>query len=199
MRYYMTQNKFEESVLVFTYKDLNTLIRFNGSQSWKLDSKRVSKCKYIICVNNAKHSLSQNANNHGFAFLVGKISGVARALETKLVGRWIIEFNEYAEVEIPGFWEGLRNPVNYKRTEEINIDLENLVFHKVPERDLNFVSEHIAMENRFFDDLKNAKDEGKNEKSNSNFLEGLSIEEAKIGLSKRYDVSTENIEVILKG
>ena len=55
------------------------------------------------------------------------------------------------------------------------------------------------MENRFFDDLKNAKDEGKNEKSNSNFLEGLSIEEAKIGLSKRYDVSTENIEVILKG
>ena len=115
----MNKIKHEESVIVFTYKDTNTLLKFNGSQSWKLDSRRVSKCKYIICVNNAKHPLSQNSNNHGFAFLVGKIKEVSKALETNLDDRWIIEFSEYAEVLIPNFWKGLRNPVNYIDTNKI--------------------------------------------------------------------------------
>ena len=44
--------KNEESVMVFTYKSKNTLLKYNGSQSWKLDPKRVMKCKYVICVNN---------------------------------------------------------------------------------------------------------------------------------------------------
>ena len=47
---HMNKIKHEESVIVFSYKDTNTLLKFNGSQSWKLDSRRISKCKYIICV-----------------------------------------------------------------------------------------------------------------------------------------------------
>ena len=148
----MNKIKHEESVIVFTYKDTNTLLKFNGSQSWKLDSRRVSKCKYIICVNNAKHPLSQNSNNHGFSFLVGKIKDVSKALETNLEDRWIIEFNEYAEVIIPDFWKGLRNPVNYIDTKMININFNDLEFRKVPERDFKFISEHIEMENKFFDE-----------------------------------------------
>ena len=68
----------DESVLVFTYKGLETLIKFNGSQSWKLNRKRVLDCKYLICSNNTSHVLSENLNDHGQAFLVAKISNVSR-------------------------------------------------------------------------------------------------------------------------
>ena len=195
----MNKIKHEESVLVFTYKDTNTLLKFNGSQSWKLDSRRVSKCKYIICVNNAKHPLSQNSNNHGFAFLVGKIKDVSKALETNLEDRWIIEFNEYAEVLIPDFWKGLRNPVNYIDTNKININFNDLEFQKVPERDFRFISEHIEMENKFFDENASISPLDNKNKSDFDYSDGLSIEEAKIGLSKKYKIAPENIEIIMKG
>ena len=195
----MNKVKYEESVLVFTYKDTNTLLKFNGSQSWKLDSKRVSKCKYIICVNNAKHPLSQNSNNHGFAFLVGKINDVSKALKTNLEDRWIIEFNEYAEVLIPDLWIGLRNPVNYIDTNKININFNDLEFKKVPERDFKFISEHIEMENKFFDESASISPLDNKNKSDFDYSDGLSIEEAKIGLSKKYQIAPENIEIIMKG
>lgn len=195
----MNKIKHEESVLVFTYKDTNTLLKFNGSQSWKLDSRRVSKCKYIICVNNAKHTLSQSSNNHGFAFLVGKIKGVSKALETNLEDRWIIEFSEYAEVLIPNFWKGLRNPVKYIDTNKININFNDLEFKKVPERDFKFISEHIEIENKFFGDSTSDSPFYNKNKSDFEFSNGLSIEEAKVGLSKKYQIAPENIEIIMKG
>ena len=195
----MNKIKHEESVIVFTYKDANTLLKFNGSQSWKLDSRRVSKCKYVICVNNAKHPLSQNENNHRFAFLVGKIKEVSKALETNLADRWIIEFSEYAEVQIPNFWKGLRNPINYIDTSKININFVDLEFKKVPERDFHFISTHIEMENKFFDKSNSYSQLDNKNKFDFKYLNGLSIEEAKIGLSKKYQIAPENIEIIMKG
>ena len=156
-----TTLKHEECVLVFTYQDLNTLLQFNGSQSWRLQTggrDRVRKCLYIICVNNAKHKLSQNFDNHGGAFLVGRISGVSKALESNFEDRSIIEFDEYAEINIPKIWEGWRNPVIYLKTVslntvgaiagKLNIDFDNLEFHKVPPRDTQFIVNHMNVENK---------------------------------------------------
>ena len=40
---------------------------------------------------------------------------------------------------------------------------------------------------------------GYKNKSDIDYSDGLSIEEAKIGLSKKYQIAPENIEIIMKG
>ena len=191
--------KNEESMLVFTYYDQNSLLKFNGSQSWALSLGRAKKCKYVICVNNAKSPLSQNFQSHSNGFLVGRISNIARAIGTKLNNRWIIEFDEYAEINIPDMWEGWQNPVKYKKTEEIGINYDNLEWRKVPPRDNEFIKQHMAMENRFFGETGNLSNAENTQEEKSATPMTLSLEEAKIGLSNKYDVPIENIEIILKG
>ena len=54
------------------------------------------------------------------------------------------------------------------------------------------------MENKFFDKCFYQSLDNKN-KSDIDYSDGLSIEEAKIGLSKKYQIAPENIEIIMKG
>ena len=160
-------------------------------------------------MNNAKHKLSQNFDNHGGAFLVGRISGVAKALESNFKNRWIIEFDEYAEINIPKIWEGWRNPVIYLKTVslntvgaiagKLNIDFDNLEFHKVPPRDTQFIVNHMNVENKFFNGVAGSDDDQHVQGREMNAPHELSIEEAKIGLSNKYDVPIDNIEITLRG
>ena len=50
-----------QTVVVFTFKDLDTILKFNGSSSWKLNRKRAINCKYIIVTKNSMHPLSNNS------------------------------------------------------------------------------------------------------------------------------------------
>ena len=198
--------KNEESIYVFTYKSTDTLLRYNGSQSWKLNPKRVMKCKYLICVNNSQHALSENEVNHGHAFLICKISNVKRNYGSISDDRWIIEFDEYAEINLPNFWKGWRNPIIYTPTNDIDLNLDEIQFKKVPEVDLKFIEEHEIMEQSYSENLGVINSSKTVEQANSNITNNifpkkncLTISEAKSGLSKQYDIPIENIEIILKG
>ena len=192
--------KHEESIIVFTCRGKESLCKFNGSDAWTLDPVRVAKCKYLICVNNAKHLLSENLEHHGEGFLVGKISGVGQTLNNKYPGRYMIEFNEYAEIETPVIWNGKRNPISYVRTndfsEKFRIDLDNLDFRKVPKRDDDYVSMIQSKEGDDYVKPPKSKSQ-KNKKIEE--TTGLSISDAKLGLSIKYEIPVENIEIILKG
>ena len=198
--------KNEESVMVFTYKSKNTLLKYNGSQSWKLDPKRVMKCKYLICVNNSKHTLSENLSDHGHAFLICKISNVKKTYGTVSSDRWIIEFSEYAEINIPNYWKGWRNPVVYTPSSEIE-NLSDIKFQEVPKIDLDFIKEHGEMEKTYHDNIirssnqinENKKTKNTELKDNYNPNQILTIEQAKIGLSNKYDIPVDKIEIILRG
>ena len=144
-----------QSVIVFTFKDLETILKFNGSSSWKLNRKRAINCKYIIVTKNSLHKLSKNSTNHGMAFMVGKISNIIKAFEKRDDARWLIEFDEYAEISIPKFWTGNRNPVIYKNSNELDIDFEELDFKPAPSRDMEFIEKHEEETNKFF--LKDEK------------------------------------------
>ena len=139
----------EETVTVFTCKAKDTLLKLNGSQSWKLNRKKVLKCKYLICTNNAKHGLSENRVSHVQAFLVGKISGVRESFDTISNNRWIIEFDSFADINIPNFWKGWRNPVRYLKNSEISINFEELEFFPVQNRDMDFIAELDKKERKY--------------------------------------------------
>ena len=191
----MDTNKYDESVVVFTCRGVESLCKFNGSDAWTLDPKRVAKCKYLICVNNAKHPLSENTKNHGEGFLVGKISGVTKPLNNKYPKRYMIEFDEFAEIQTDVIWKGKRNPLTYIKTKEFDVDLDSLDFRKVPERDMEYVSMIQKKEGNYYVKPPKSKDTD----NKTEVTKGLSISDAKLGLSIKYEIPVENIEIILKG
>lgn len=191
--------KHEESILVFTYKNTNTLLHFVGSQSWVLNEKRAKKAKYLVCARNCHNSLSEETVGHGAGFFVGKICGLRPAFTNQVHDRWMIEFDEYAEINVPGIWKGWRNPVIYLPTNEIEIDFEKLDFKSVPERDLGFIKSHLEYEDKF-EGRSSFVEEVQGAEAIKRYSEnGISISDAKQLLSIRYDVDVENIEIILKG
>lgn len=191
--------KHEESILVFTYKNTNTLLHFAGSQSWVLNEKRAKKAKYLVCARNCHNSLSEETVGHGTGFFVGKICGLRPAFTNQEHNRWMIEFDEYAEINVSGIWQGWRNPVVYMPTSEIDIDFEELNFKPVPERDLDFIKSHIEYEDKFEGRLSSTEEVREAIENNRLSENGISIQDAKELLSMRYDVEADNIEIILKG
>jgi hypothetical protein len=195
----MAKAKYDESIVVFTYQDTGTLIDFGGSQSWALNRTRVGKCKYIICARNCNHSLSDSSTGHGEAFLVGKVSGVRPAFTNQFANRFLIEFDEYVEVSIPGFWSGSQNPVRFFSTSDLKIEFEKLNFIKMPKRNYQAIDEHIAVEDRFSSAKITDELEPKDQSNRLDDGAGISIKEAKRLLAMRHDVDEENIEILIKG
>ena len=68
---------------------------------------------------------------HSSAFLIGKVSGITPALNLPRDNdRWMVKFNEYAELNISNVWDGQRWPVKYYETDsllnKLDIDSESL-------------------------------------------------------------------------
>ena len=203
----------DEVVLVFTYQNKDVIECFNGTQSWVLDQKRASKCKYVILVKNRKHLLcspdwhnrsdaeDEKEINHGTGFLVGKISNITKPIAILDTGmrernkhflktRSLIEFSEYAEIKIENLWDGQKNPIWYNKQELIDLDFKSLEFKKYTERNygqcMNYMHTLACYDN--IDDAEHLHE-----------TRGLSINEAKQALSMKYDIAVDKIDIILRG
>ena len=188
-----------ESIIVFTHRTREFLIKLNGSTSWSLSPSRAMKCDYLVCSRNAKSPLAVEDFEHRSAFLVARVANVTQSINLpRDEARYMIEFQEYAELEIPDFWEGWRSPVIYKRTEELGIDFDSLEWNQVPARDLNFVNDYFSRENAHYDSIVAAAQSSRNRRR-SRIRNGLSIEEAKTELSIYYDIPKNNIEIHIRG
>ena len=187
------------SVMVLTSKDTETMLKLGGTQSWVMDADKARKADYIVCVRNTKKSpggLSlKNRQRHGIGLLVGRISNVVPAFGYP--GRWLIEFDEYAEIDKPHLWpKKLRNPIHYistsQLTTEYGIDFDKLDFKKTPPRDEAFCADYVDP------GYKSKESKTASPSASAETESGLSIQEAKEGLAERYDVPIENIEIIIK-
>ncbi|MDA9268583.1 hypothetical protein N9Q16_01385 [Gammaproteobacteria bacterium] len=215
--------KHKESLIVFTHRSKELLLDLNGSLAWKIDPERVRKCKYIVCARNTNHGLADLDVPHSSAFLIGKVSGVSPALNLPRDNdRWMVKFDEYAELNIPNAWDGQRWPVKYYETETLlntfDIDSESLDWKKVPDQDLSYIYKYFEDENEYLD-RKEGKTSGRPpihyvgidpadppydhdpscEDPLNNGAKPLTIPQAKAALSIQYDIPEENIEIILKG
>lgn len=192
-----------ESILVYTHRTIEFLTKLNGSTSWQLNPERAKQCEYVICVRNGSSPLAENDFPKRSAFLIGKISNVVQSLNLpRDEHRYMIEFEEYAEISIPNVWQGWRSPVIYKNTNELgselNIDFEGLEWVSVPSRDHDFIQKYFDHENSFYESRDEVSMRFK-EKKKLKSKKGLSITEAKNELSKYYEIEKENIEIVLRG
>lgn len=175
----------DSAVVVFTARGLDRLLSDGGSSSWVLNESRASRCKYVVCVQNRDPADSRNNDwgtviaPHKSAFFVGKISDVVLSPEWdgKHPKRWLIRVNEYANTEYQHMWNGARNPVAYSSLSELGIDEDKLIFNKMPSVEIKSP--------KFVPDA-------------DPYIDGISIQQAKILLSKKYEVSTDSIEIVIR-
>lgn len=122
-------------IVVFTNRGIGRLLEEGGSQAWKLDPDRVRKLTYVVCVQNRNDGdWGRPTHDQGKGFLIGRISGVEVNTEGRNNNRYIIKFDEYAEISVPDLWErlgGLRNPVRYLDDLERYVDVDAVEWRRV--------------------------------------------------------------------
>jgi hypothetical protein len=138
-----------QALMIFTSQNPDSVFKFGGSQSWRLNPQRACLYEYAI--------LTQNRKVMGFpesrptapdkqAFMVGKISGVEPSVYPGSAGRYLIKFSKYALINDPGVtWMGERNPVLYTTIEDAGIDLSKLDFKPMPHLETPAASQTDAL------------------------------------------------------
>lgn len=178
----------EEIVVVFTAKSVERILSEGGSAAWRLDRNHARRCEYVVCTRNLHSAWGDGAEEHQSAFLIGKIRDVVRCRPTPEnaeheKNRFLIEFTEYARLNIPNAWKGDRNPVKYATLDDLGIDPAKLTWEslpdvaKTPER--NTSKEAAPM--------------------NGAGVKALTMAEAKKGLALTFNVPPEAIEITIRG
>lgn len=189
-------------VIVFTCRGRERMLREGGSQSWRMNASRASKCKYVVCVQNRNETWGQASAPHKHAFLIAEISQITESPESP--GRQAIKFKSFADIDVPDSWDGNRNPVAYGHLRDFGIntldDLEDLPFTRLGST-LNLLGEPELIECPG-DDYQAAAavcDQAvEHSGDSSDEPVPLSFEEAKLGLALRYGVLPEQIEILIK-
>jgi hypothetical protein len=128
----------EDTIVVFTARSPERIVREGGSQAWVLNPVRAKQCSWLLCTqnrHNPDHEFSDATEPHGTGFLLGRISGVRKSEEEGDGDRWIIAIGEFARINIPDAWDHGRNPVRYTSLAELEINLEAIAFQPMPEGD----------------------------------------------------------------
>ena len=112
-------------VMVFTSKSLETMKQEGGSGNWAANKGRIKHAKWIVATRNQKSSWTQGTEEHGSAFLIGRVSGIKQAPAPEST-RFVIMFDRYAELNLLDAWTGDRNPVAYTDLETLGIDPDKL-------------------------------------------------------------------------
>jgi hypothetical protein len=123
----------KEVVAVFTFRTKEEIINSEGSEAHALNPQNAQRCRYLVCTRNRyAHPRDNGPEEHGAAFLVGKISLVEPSPERP--DRYIIRFKEYALLDPqPVVWPGSRNPVWYLDSlADLHIDESSLAWRLVP-------------------------------------------------------------------
>ncbi|MDB6009735.1 MAG: hypothetical protein JWL65_1985 [Gammaproteobacteria bacterium] len=122
-----------ESLVVFTGKSVESILRDGGTNWWRVDRNRARNCEFVLCTRNTKTEWSEGSEDHHSGFLVGRVSGVIPETNARGEDRFQIQLSEYASVNIPDAWKGDRNPVKYVPSlEDYGVDPAELDWQPMP-------------------------------------------------------------------
>lgn len=126
----------EDTIVVFTARSPDRIVREGGSQAWVLNASRAKNCTWLVCTqnrHNADHEFSDATEPHGAGFLLGKISAIRKSQEPGDGDRWQIAISEFARIDRPDLWDHGRNPVRYTSLAELGLDPSAVQFEPMPE------------------------------------------------------------------
>ena len=198
--------------VTFTGKPVDKVLAQGGSASWRLARHRARLCEYVVCTRNTKAEWSEGPEQHGEAFLVGRLSGVEDAPPSEnrnhAKPRSLFRFSEYALISMPKKWTGDRYPVHYTTLEEFGLDLDGLDWQPMPElsSDLSPSDEHAAVDPHAdlgdglsHDASPGDADPANNDPTGDDRDRPLTMVQAKRGLALTFGISPEAIEITIRG
>lgn len=169
-----------KAVAVFTNRGLDTLLAEGGTQAWALQPERVKKLTYVVCTQNREDGdWGKPTHAQGQGFLIGKIKNVQPSPEGR-EGRYIIMFDEYAEIDVPNMAYQWRNPVRYIELNDFNIDPDKLTWKR----------------NARHTDGRSPRADAPAAHASDG---GMDIADAKKALAAFYRVPVTNIEILIRG
>lgn len=171
-----------KAIVVLTAKSVATILEEGGSSAWRLDRNNARQCSYAICTRNAHADWTEGKEPHHSAFLVGRISEVVEAPNHK--GRYLIQFDGYALVDIPNAWKGDRNPVKYEELEAFGIDASALKWEDMSAPPVDASTAHPVVP------VVQPITTG---------VTPLTIAQAKSGLALTFGVEIDAIEITIRG
>ena len=120
-----------ESVAVFTFESIDRILNDGGTSEWRLSQHRARQCAVAVCTRNSDATPAEGSEPHCSAFMIGKVSDVVNS-PGPMPCRYLIQFSEYALVNIHETWRGDQNPVRYRTLEEFGIDPLKLEWKPMP-------------------------------------------------------------------
>lgn len=175
--------------------------RDGGSRAWTLNHKRASSVPYAVLCRNEhgahRPSRKEAPEAHRSAFMVARIRDLVPDYE-RPEDRWLVQFDAYAEVDVPDAWQGWRCPTIYTTLEELGIDIAKLDFKPMPRAE-DLPSAPFAGAHGHREGSATAGGPGYEATDATGEQRPLSIAEAKHGLAAFYGVPPENIEIVIRG
>jgi hypothetical protein len=173
-----------KTMVVFTYRPRAIILNERGSQAWSLKPANARRCTYMVCTRNRyfadaePEAQAAAPEEHGAAFLVGKITSVEPAPDDP--ERYIVRFGEFADLDPqPVVWPGHRNPVWYvDEIGTLGIDPDKLTWQSIP------IEPRAAPE--ITEVMPGAP-------------AGLTFDQARAGLAIMYRVPPANVEIVIRG
>ncbi len=195
--------------VTFTGKSVSLILAQGGSASWRLARHRARLCEYVVCTRNTKAAWSEGPEQHGEAFLVGRVKDIAPAPSEESDVRFMFAFSEYALISIPKKWTGDRYPVHYTTLEGFGLDLDGLDWQPMPEPDpdaMPLPSEVIAGNPHadLDDGLPHDAGPGDAGLANTGPIDDdrdrpLTMAQAKRGLALTFGISPDAVEITIRG
>ena len=173
----------EDTIIVFTARGPDRILREGGSQAWAMNAVRARQCRWLVCTQNRHHpdpEFSDASEPHGTAFLVGRIASIDPCIEPdSKPGRWLIRIADYARIDIPDAWKGWRNPVRYATLADLGIDAAGFELRPMatPDAPAPMATAGDAPPVRV----------------------PLTIQQAKRELAETFGVKPEDVEIIIRG
>lgn len=168
-------------LVVFTAKTADQILEAGGSQSWVLNQQSMRNVEYVVCTRNSDPAYDEEcgvrSEPHNAAFIVGKVAGLTKVDHRNDRDRYRVDFSEYALVDVPDFRHGSsRNPVTYSdvgQAKANGLDIEALTFVPMPPHNEGPAPAPLTT--------------------------GLTIAQAKQGLSVHFGVPPESIQITISG
>jgi hypothetical protein len=126
----------KKAAVVFTYKSIERILRDGGTQSWRMHPSHIGAFEYVVCARNRRHALVEGPEEHGSAFLIGRVRDVVPSTDpevierTRVTGRkrFLIRMAEAAIIDVPKFWQWGRWPTHYGNLDDLGIDPSKIDF-----------------------------------------------------------------------
>jgi hypothetical protein len=113
------------AAVVFTSKSIEQICHAGGTQSWRMHHSHIGTFDYVICTKNRRRHDVQGSEEHGSAFLIGKVQDTVLSTDTRDPNkpRFLIRMAEAAIIKgKPHFWQWGRWPVHFEDLTSLGID-----------------------------------------------------------------------------